>query len=187
MKILALSILLTLVYSWEEFKYTLRALVRGLIFRNQNPVQYLQGNIDKFVGTLIMIATIPIGLTFYLTSQEPSVYKLGWLALILFAISLVAAGSGIFLRRLRYTQQYEGTEAVIMTGYSILGLLSPAFRMFGGLDRSNSRTIGKLAFTLSIPPLIGFGFKYLADNSVEQVLIPQIDALIFVLKWQQIF
>ena len=179
--ILTLSILLTLVYSWEEFKHTLKTLIRVVIYRNRNPIEYYQGNLDKFVGTLIMIGAVPIGLTFYLTSGQPSLYKLGWLALILFTISLIASGSGIFLRRLQRSKHYEGTEKMIMTGYSVLGLISPIFRMFGGLDRSNGRTIAKFAFTLSVPPLIGFAFKYLSDNSVHPSLIPQIDVLIFVL------
>ncbi|OGE81321.1 MAG: hypothetical protein A2826_02065 [Candidatus Doudnabacteria bacterium RIFCSPHIGHO2_01_FULL_43_23] len=179
-KLILVSILLTLVYSWEEIKRTIFVLFRGATKNDTRG--YYAYRIDQMVGTLIMLAAVPIGLTWLLASEGSLLPRLGWLALILLVISLLATGTGIFVRRMRMARGTEGAEKMIPIAFAVLGLFSPLFQSvnnFSGLPRS---VIGKFAFTLALPPLAGFVIKSVNDSVVtEAALLPHLDALTILL------
>ncbi len=179
LKILLVSLLLTLVYSWEEFKRVLRVLFFGLVLK-KDPGRYYKAHLDQFVGILIMLATIPIGLAYFLASNGSAFNKLGILALGLFAVSLVAAGSSIMLRRGKLISEYGGIAKLVPITFSLAGLVSPLFRSFGNFEALPRRMLAKFAFFLSLPPLAGLVFKYLNSASPE-VLVPNLDLLTLVL------
>ncbi|MEK9180972.1 MAG: hypothetical protein AAB871_01940 [Patescibacteria group bacterium] len=180
LKLLLISILLTIVYSWEEFKHALRTLAYGLL--KKNPPRYYAAHIDQFVGTIVMVAAAPVGLIYFLGSQQTLASKLFWLFAGLLLVSFVSAGSAIFARRLKMTSNVSGAQKIIPLTYAVLGLFTPMFQFFTGIGEGQRRGLTKLTFYLSLPALIGLLFKYLLDYSAPPAeLLPNLDAGIVVL------
>lgn len=179
-RIVLISILLTLVYSWEELKQAVRVLFYRLL-RQKRPTRYYTLHLDQFVGTLVLLATIPISLAYFLASQENFLAKLGWLALSLLVISLAAAGSGIFLRRLQYLKAYEGFNKIVPLTFSVAGFVSPFFQLFNSSAILPRNVLAKFAFFLSLPPLAGLFLKHLVNSSSPQAFLPHQDILIYIL------
>jgi len=179
LKILLLSTLLTAVYSWEEIKHTLLMLVRYFL-RKQNKIRFYRGRTDKLVGSLIMIASVPLGLSFFAASQSELIPKLLGLSIFLVAGSALAAGAATALGRLRFSAGVAGQEKALAVAYSALGLISPIFGMFRGQGRQDQKMLAKFALLLSLPPIAGAFLKFETKTSPE-ILIPNTDALITIL------
>lgn len=179
-RIILLSILITVVYSWEEFKRTMRVLVYQ-IFRKRKPSGHYSFETDKLVSILVMLGSIPIGLTYFLASEEDIWAKLSILFAGFVVIALVAAGSAIFLRRIRLASSYEGVVKLVPLGFSLAGFLTPTFRVFGDAFVLPRSVLAKFAFWLSLPPAVGLILKYATDLTTPEILIPNIDALIKIL------
>lgn len=174
LKLLLVSLLLTIVYSWEEFKRAFLTVLFGLL--KKNPGRYYSAHLDQFVGTIVMVAAVPLGLVYFLGSRQALPNKLFWLFAGLLAISLVSAGSAIFIRRLKIVGQAAGAEKIIPLVYSLLGFLSPGFQVFTGVGSHQRRALAKLAFFLSLPALAGLVIKYLIGYAAPpNQLLPNLD------------
>ena len=179
-RILILSLLLTIVYSWEDFKRTLKILFLGLLKRD--PGYYYVSRLDQMVGTLILIATIPMGLTYFLVSDRPLVPKLAILAITLLIISFLAAASGGIMRWTRIARKTEGSQKIIPITLAIGGLFSPLAAVFSGAGSLHRSHLAKIALLLALPPLVGLVVKgLLTESRPPELLIPNYDALIVLL------
>lgn len=180
-RLILVSLLLTAVYSWEEIKHAVKVLIYGFL-RRPRPLRYHGAHIDQFVGVLIMLAIVPISLTYFLASETNIWQKLGYVALALLAISAAAAGSGLMLRRLRYLHTYDGGTKIIPIVFSVAGLVTPAVRIFSGIDILPRKVLAKFAFLLSLPPLLGLVLKNSVAAAVPRPeLLPNLNILIIVL------
>ena len=62
-RILAISILLLVVYSWEDLKWILRRLAFSIFKGRNDPGKRTRAlKLDERVGILVLLATVPIGL-----------------------------------------------------------------------------------------------------------------------------
>ncbi|MBI4049638.1 MAG: hypothetical protein HY395_02365 [Candidatus Doudnabacteria bacterium] len=172
-KLILLSILLTLVYSWEDLKRFLMLMIRH---RSRNKHYYHNPHLDQFVATILMFAMLPVSLTFFLASEAPLDRKLIWLAGELLLISCLTYGLGKFLSRLRLLNYATGAEKIAVVTYSLAGLVSPAVRWVDpwSIER---KLIGKFTFWLSLPALFGLMLRYLVGWSNHE-LLPHLDLLI---------
>src|SRR3989344_3272350 len=179
-RILILSLLFTIVYSWEDFKRTLKILFLGLLKRD--PGYYYMSRLDQMVGTLVLIATIPIGLTYFLVSDRPILPKLAILAITLLLVSFLAAASGGVARWAMVTRRTEGSRKIIPITLAIGSLFSPLVAIFSGAGALHRSHLAKIALLLSLPPLVGLVIKGLLTRSnPPELLIPNYDALITLL------
>lgn len=174
LKILLFSTLLMLVYSWEEFKQTFRTLVRGLIHKQS------RFPIDRLVSNLIVASSVPIGLAYYLGSASFSAWTYAMLAAELLVISLLAAGTGVLIRRLRHLPNFDSREGrAVLLGYTVAGMFLPTVRALGDLERIDRKSLAKFTFFLSLPPFAGLALKFGVDQSVDRPeLLPNLDILI---------
>lgn len=178
-KLILLSILLTVVYSWEEFKRAARVLLYGIL-RKQKPLTAFAGHIDEFVSLAVIFATVPAGLMYFLASSQNFFQNLLWLSVTLLSVSAVAAGAGTFARRLRYASLYSGADKIFPVAFSLGGFVSPVMSAFSNAAYLPRKTLAKFAAIMSIPPLAGLALKR-ANGATDPMLIPNIDALIVVL------
>ncbi|MCL5436149.1 MAG: hypothetical protein M1275_03650 [Patescibacteria group bacterium] len=162
LKLIFLSLLLTFVFSWEECKRTVRLLAYGL-FRRRDPKKYYSERLDKFVGALILLFSIPLALLNYLTSTGDFLHKLWMLALQLLVLSLLAMGLEKFLYWTRASKYEAGAKKLVPLTFSVLGLLSPIFHPFAGLDGHTRKILAKFIFFLSLPALAGIALRYFGN------------------------
>lgn len=181
LRVLSLSILLTAVYSWEDLKRTIRIIAYGLAGR-KHPGYYYLSRLDRMVGTLVLTATIPIALTYYLVSPGTVGVKLFWLAFQLVLFTVLAAGAGTFVRWVRASKHFHGKEKTIPLTLSVAGLVAPVFALFGGGSAVEHRPLLKFAFLMSLPPLAGLLlYKLVHYHPTYTSLLPNIDNLIALL------
>jgi len=151
-------------------------LFRGSL--KKHPEKYFAYKIDQVVGTLIMLATVPLGLTYLLATNGELLPRLFWIVIILFSISIIAAGAGAVVRWSRQVKYSEGAEKIIPTTFAVMALFSPIFRGVGGLSGIPRTYLAKFAFYLALPPLVGLLIKSANNQLVtSQSLIPNLDAL----------
>ncbi|MBI4054168.1 MAG: hypothetical protein HY397_02460 [Candidatus Doudnabacteria bacterium] len=175
LKILAYSLLLSLVFSWEECKSAVKILTRG--FFRRKPVEFYTSHVDRFVGTLILLAALPIMLTQLLASGDNFFRQLAVTALQLLIISILAVGLSKFIYWIKISSQYEGKEKLVPLTFSILGFFSPIFSPFAGVDGEQRKILGQLAFWLSLPALAGLALKFFSDFQPRpENYLPNIDA-----------
>lgn len=180
LRMILISILLTVVYSWDEFRRSVWVLLYGL-FRKKHPLKYYSYKSDKLVGTLVMLATVPVGLTYILFGSGNTWNKLAWIGSGLLLISLLAAGSAVLVRRLRYLGAYEGVERIIPITFSVAGLLAPIFRLFTDFTTLPRKVLVKMTFFLSLPSFLGLSLERLNRNAVPAELLPNMNLLLEVL------
>lgn len=174
-KIILTSILLTLVFSWEECKRAFRTVIFGLL-RRRDPKKFYSQHLDRFVGTLILLATIPLGLTYFLLSSGNFFHRLWVLALQLLVVSLVATGSEKFVFWITESKKTQGHEKTIPIIFAILEFFSPIFHPFSGLDGQQRKILASFAFWLSLPPLAGLLLGLIHGEVTKNGGLPQIDA-----------
>lgn len=171
-RILAISILLLIVYSWEDLKWILRRLAFSIFKRRNGPgKRLLAQKLDERVGILVILATVPIGFV-YMISQADNIFsKLIWIGGILIGLAVAAITSEVLLRRAaRYATPLGG----------IVSLFAPMFAVAAETAYLPRKVMAKFAFLLALPPLAGLVLKYL-NNSTYEVLIPRLDILTAVL------
>jgi hypothetical protein len=178
-KIILLPILLMVVYQFDD-------LVRALhfVFSRLRRGKYKQLVLDSdhYVGTALAIAGMPMALNFLLVSEQP----LGTKLLIIAGLFLLAATLtfilGTVLPRLRHVHHYEGVSAFVTTTYAIAGMFQPMFRTVQWHGGRAQGELGKLAFLLSLPALLGFGFKwFFGQYDYQDEFIKYMDVLIIVM------
>lgn len=180
LRMIVISLLITVVYSWNEFRRSVWVLLYGLL-RRKRPLKYYSLHTDKLVGTLVTLATIPIGLTYTLFGPGNLSTKLAWMGGGLLLVSLLASGSSLFVRRLRLLGAYEGIERIVPISFSLAGLLSPTFRLFTNLTALPRKVLVKTTFLLSLPAFAGFVLARWNRNLVPGELLPNMNLLLQVL------
>lgn len=178
-KVLAVSILLTAVYSWEEFKRTIWVLLYGAA-RKQKPLRYYAAHADRFVSIAVMLFTVPLGLLYLAGGSQSLAVKLSLLTFGLLGVSAVAAASSIIARNFKLASY--GFEKISPISFSLASLVAPTFAVFSDVTLLPRKILSRFAFLLSLPPAIGFGLKYMTDRAIPSAeLLPHTDALIFIL------
>lgn len=160
-RLLLLSTIITVVYSWEEFKAVLLYAIRGSRTR--------QGNIrlDRAVGNAVLLATAPASIVWLLSGAGSLITRLG-VILIHLGVVLVLM-EGIRLIRSRYVP-----DAAMLVSYA--SGRSDFFSQFVG----GSRMIAIYVRALVWPVLIGIMLKTATDEWGYSAIDNQIDTLVLV-------
>lgn len=172
-RILVLSLLLTMVYSWEEFKRAVRVLILPL-FRRLRRRTEAQPNpyLDQQVSTLVLVATLPFLLTVILAANANPFVLLTYLTGSLLLAALVAASSAAILQRMR----------MLTAAFQSFGFANPAIVLFNTATLLPRWVLAKLAFWMSVPPVVGLILKRAVDSSSPAPeLLPNLNILIIVL------
>lgn len=176
LRLLAISVLLTIVYSWEDFRQMIRVLAAGLLKRD--PGHYYLSRLDQLVGTLVLLATIPFGLAYFLVSRQPLGYRLAMLAMQLLAFAVTAAGVRTLLFWMNETSDSAGPARYVPLVLALGGMFSPVAHLFSGSPRYRG-TLAKFAFLMSIPPLVGLLLQgLLRYSSPTGNYLPNLDLLV---------
>jgi hypothetical protein len=179
--LVSLSILLTVVYSWEDLKHLARRVAR-ILARSREPIKIVVSNLDKLVGTLVMLGTFPATLLFFVSSGKTFFANLIYAAAGLLLVSVVAAGVSAVLKRAPLAMEYGGAAGLIPIGFSAVTLFFPTFRMASNLSLLPRRTLAQFSFLLSLPLLLGFVLGKVAGvASAGEEYLPNIQILILVL------
>ena len=168
-RILLLSMLLTMVYSWEEMKRAVRVLFYRLIIKKR-PLFGPQGaiRIDEAVSTAVVFAAIPLSLTYLLVSSNPF-RALGVLALVLVGASAVAYASAVAMRRFN----------PLPAGFALAAIAMPALGNLAILPR---KLLSRFSLYLALPPAVGLALRFAVNNyGAPAEFLPNLDILILVL------
>ena len=172
-RILLVSLLLAVIYSWEELKRAVRVIFYRLVF-GKKKLFGKDGAIrtDQIVSTMVVLATLPVSLTYLLASGDDPWRKLGTMALVLLGVSGVAIFSGVMTRGLNLLQ----------AELSFSGLVSPMMSVVSGAAVLPRKLLSRFTLYLSIPPAVGLIMRYVANYSAASAdLLPNLDVLILVL------
>ena len=180
-KILVVSILLALVYSWEEFKSSVKFVLRLLIYRDMRRVAYPKA-VDRLVSMSISLGVIPIGLALFLEVHPFSAKNLIILAISFLGIAVAAMLASAIARRLAgppYYQQF-GTSAFMAV--SLASLILPNLRFLADIDLVERKALSRFALFLSLPALVGLTLKFILGQSyINTQFLPALDLLIQIL------
>lgn len=165
-RLILFILLLTVVFSWEEFKYVILAL------RRKN------SDTDSIVSDLVLIAAIPINLVYLLSGTESSLLeKLAVICLELLVVGLFIKGVEEYAKRRYLTNNQQGFDLVVSYGFAILGLLSPTFKFAVNATNNRSR-LASLFLTLTTPLVLGIGMvlvtRHIGSSGFEEKMQPLI-------------
>jgi hypothetical protein len=163
-KVVLFILLLTVVYSFEQFLDVITVFLFRLLKRHKTPKDYYY--IDQAVGSLLIFATFPIGLAYWLASPGILTTKL-----IVVVIQLIAAAGLIY--SLQHISRYGaeiGSLASHLVSSPLKGLFAP---------NHDQRVIGRYIISLCVP-LLGAVFLKLSMKDNTLVLQDRIDQLITV-------
>jgi undecaprenyl pyrophosphate phosphatase UppP len=160
-KVILLSMLLVLVYQFDELVRGVLHLIRRLLRHKHRDVIR---DSDHYVGTALTIATMPLLLYTLLLSDIPLAGKLLWLAIVYLAFAAVSAGVGYFARQSHRLRHQHGYTLAFSAMGLVGGLFHPALNMVPWHAGRERLTYAKLAFLLSIPALLGAAFKSYYDS-----------------------
>lgn len=179
-KVFLLTLLLTVVYSWEEIKRSSRLALYGLL-KKQKPEYFYNNHLDQYVSTIILLAVIPITFSYLLSNSENTTKTLFWIMVELIIVGLIVNGVGIFLKRIKYLNEYDGMYKFLGLGYSLLGLISPLGRTVSSLAVLDKNILSKSALSLTLPPVVGLMLKWLINHTgINAIFIFHLDQLIII-------
>lgn len=175
LRILLTSLLLTLIYSWDECKRMARMLALSIISRRQFSAPIKQ-QADSIVSLFIILAALPITLTWLLLTSSNlwSAMLAGLVAMLI--IALVAAASGAMIKVQKEKTAVRGSvDKILLGSFLTLDSFMPTGISLSILPR---RSLAMVAFLLSLPAAIGLFIKYLHGvSAVELVFVPYLDSL----------
>ncbi|MEJ0021599.1 MAG: hypothetical protein WDN47_03365 [Candidatus Doudnabacteria bacterium] len=151
-RLILLILLLTVVYSWEEFKYVLVVIWSKLRKQKQN--YQINPEADVLVSDIVLIATIPASLAYLILNSASLPLKLLVLLGEFIFLGLIIKGVEQYAARRRFTRHYEGADKAIAVIYSLSGLVSPSWNFVSQTARSTSR-LGKYLFAFALPLATG--------------------------------
>ena len=170
-RILAISILLLVVYSWEDLKWILRRLAFSIFKGRNDPGKRTRAlKLDERVGILVLLATVPIGLFYFISQADNLFAKLAWIGGILVALAIVAILSEILLRRTQVTTPLVG----------IVSLFSPMFATVAETAYLPRKVLAKFALLLSLPVFGGLLIHRVSSLAPESLVL-RLDLLTIVL------
>jgi len=162
-RILLLTTIITVVYSWEEFKAVLfYALTGG---RKRGSV-----NIDRAVGNALVLATTPAAIVWLLNGSGHLLVRLGFV--LLQFIIITALMELIHIVRVRF---FSGSGQLLATGLQMSNRTEFASQFITG-----SRMITLYIRALIWPVLIGILLKRGSDSFGNTTIDTNIDNLILV-------
>jgi len=179
-KIILFSTLLTIVYSWEETKNSFLILINKFRKRNKYRIQ-TRFDLDKHVGAVLILFTLPFSLTYALSSDNSIYAKLFLILVQMTVIALAAYLTEVLARRLRYTSKMPAYERALIVGYTLATLAAPTLRMINYTSDVERSMLARFSIFLTIPAITGIGLKYAIDQSfVADTFIPSLETLILV-------
>jgi undecaprenyl pyrophosphate phosphatase UppP len=176
-KVLLLSILLVVVYQFDE-------LVRGVLRIIQRLMRHKHKLVikdsDHYVGTALTIAMMPLMLYEVMLSDNSLTSKLLWLGGLYMAFAVIATGIGYFLRQLSHLRTEQGVSMVLSAAGIVGGMFHPSMSLVPWHAGRERLTYAKLALLLSVPALVGAAFKSYYDN-YQPALSEYMEVLIIVM------
>jgi undecaprenyl pyrophosphate phosphatase UppP len=182
MKFLFFTVLLTIVYSWEDIVASFKNLQSRLV-KKADTLKNAANDDDHFVGTVLLIVWIPISMILFLASDDLLTVRLGWLIAQLLLISLFLRGVVIFKHRISRMDRYSGWERVGLALFSIAGLALPTYKLARYQGYYNERLVAKFASILCLPAIAGYLINKTYPNipSLQTEVLPNINQLIIVM------
>ncbi|OGE84302.1 MAG: hypothetical protein A2846_02065 [Candidatus Doudnabacteria bacterium RIFCSPHIGHO2_01_FULL_49_9] len=181
-KIFVVSLLLMLVYSWEEFKYYAKFFLRLLLYRNKIANLPWSKTADRFVSASIGLAMLPIGLSIFLESHPFSGRNLLWLAASMLIIAVIAWYASAIIKYLSGLRYYSSLSVGASAIYDLAALSSPQLLWFSDFDLVERKALAKFAAYLSLPAIVGLVLKFtLGQSYVDERFLPGLDLLIQIL------
>lgn len=173
-RLILVTILITVVFSWEDLKWSLLGLVKRI--RNQKFHSHSQNNVDQLVGAVLILAFTPVNLV-YLMLAEGSLYgKFGLIAVQLIIIGIVAQIVQIISDR---GKEYRHTDFLTASLHFVSSVFSPSIRL-GGQMITHHRLFGSYIRHLLIPIVFGFVLKFAAEKYGLEALQTNLDTLIII-------
>jgi undecaprenyl pyrophosphate phosphatase UppP len=178
-KMLLLSILLVFIYQFDELVRAAHSVRHPL--RHKNYEQTLLDS-DHYVGTALAIAGMPLALNFLLVSSLPLGVTLFIIAMAFLMTSLLTAGLGVFLRRIKYANTYQGVSALVGYAYALSGFFHPLMRTMPWHTGRGHKDLSRAMLLFSLPAILGFWFKAFFNTYGEPgAFMRYIDTLIIVM------
>lgn len=155
---IAISLLVIVVYSWEEVKYILRKLVSS--FFPSSIVFHKGRGVDHAVGTLVILATVPMGLIFLFSSLDGVIWKIAFFAGLLILFAGLAITSEVLLQKGRYVAPLSALS-------NFISPLAANVLESGHLPR---KILARFAFLMSLPIFAGLLVRLLNRASPEEIV-----------------
>jgi hypothetical protein len=151
-RLILLILLITLVYSWDEFNQAILALWRKFRRHKHQNIQLTSS--DALISDVVVIATLPLNLAYLLISSDNLVKKLFIILIEFLILILLLRGLEEFHKRENFTKKYSELNRFAALGFSILGLVSPTWRLASNtVDKTLN--FGRYLSAYLIPLLIG--------------------------------
>jgi hypothetical protein len=176
-KILLLSILLVLVYQFDQIVGMVYLMLKKI---SRGRVKWVVKESDHYVGTAVTIVTMPLLLYSVMVSNETMLSKLLWLTGIYFLFAVVAGGAWYFIRQAKLATRQKGGALVFAFLSVIGGMFHPGIGLVPWPSDRDRLVYSKLAFLLSVPGFFGAVIKFYYDNYLAE-LGDVIDSLIVVM------
>ena len=177
-KILLVSILLVVVYQFDELAHAARVVLDRLSGRR---TPRLVAETDHYVGTALTIACLPLLLNLIFVSEQELPVKLALVAGAYLIFAVLATGVGVFARRLRHRRHYNGVT-MAFSAVSLVGtLFHPSLGMVPWHAGRERATYAKLAFLLSLPVLLGLAFQSMYGTGYREEFSAYLDMLVVVM------
>lgn len=184
-RLVLLILLLTVVYSWEEFKYVL--VVIWSKFSKQSIIYpprlgetgQKNSETDVLVSDIVLVATVPLNLSYLILGPGSLTLKLLAVLAEFLVLGLVLKGIEEYQWRRRFTSHYEGMDNVIATIFSLVGLVSPSWKFAARTVRTTGHT-GKYLLVLALPLCSGIALSIVAHRLGPEEFQSRLDPLIAV-------
>lgn len=178
-KSIILSLLLVFVYQFDELASGAHAIWARIRHKKYHR---LAAETDHYVGTALTIALMPLLLNYAFATEGDLVPKLLFLFAVYIIFALLMTGVGRFVSELEKSRRYHGFTMVIAAGMVVGRMFVPHIAYVPWETGRERLTYAKLAFLLSLPPLLGLAFKYAyGTTSYETEVSNYFDALIIVM------
>jgi undecaprenyl pyrophosphate phosphatase UppP len=175
-RIILFSILLVAVYQFDDLVKMLHYLARKIMRQGYKQL-YLDS--DQYVGMALAIIGMPLALNYFLISEQSLQVKLLIMALMYLVFTILASGLHVFNKRLKHIETYG---QFVGMAYAVAGLFHPVMRTVPWHGARAAKELVQFAFLLSIPPLVGWFFKFYYDNNLYQTeFVKYMDVAIIVM------
>jgi undecaprenyl pyrophosphate phosphatase UppP len=165
------TILITVVYSWDELKRSLLWSIKSILRQKYNP--YTSPSYDHIVGMALILATIPANLVYLLLTDVPLTQKLLLLLVELILIGILASVVETLMNRGKH---HHSNVIVLLTSLA-MGIFNPLLHPFQSLA-SNRRIFAVYLKHLIFPIIFALTLKYLTDKFGNATVSNNLDRLI---------
>lgn len=178
-KAIILSILLVLVYQFDELMHMVFMMFKRFRHKRAGAVFH---EIDHYVGTALTIALMPLSINYVLLSDWELSTKMLVLFLTYAGFAVAAAGVGRIVQEMERAKKYGGLMSAIAVTQVVGGMIHPVLHQVPWRASRERVTYAKLAFLLSLPPLLGLIFTRIYDTYLyDHEFLEYINVLIIVM------